>query len=420
MQGTPRSLRPHIGIFGRRNVGKSSLINALVGQEVAIVSDVPGTTTDPVFKPIELLPFGPVVLIDTAGLDDEGFLGELRKKKSLEILNRCDVALLVWDGKTDFTLEREILRLLRERNVLVLGVANKIDETPVPLDPPEDFSIPVFRTSARTGEGIVHLKTTLIEVLRQGVQEKPLIRDLLRPGDLVVLVVPIDLGAPKGRLIFPQVQTIREILDADAVSLVVKERELSEALERLKTPPRLVVTDSQVFHKVAGAIPPSIPLTSFSILFARHKGDLKTFVEGVKAVERLKPGDRVLILEACTHHPLPDDIGRVKIPRWLRQYTGADLHFDVVAGPVVSVPLDEYQLIVHCGGCMINPKEMLFRIHEASRARVPITNYGVLIAYLHGLFPRALEVFPEMAFLKEEGEEKTLALFRRSGGRWNL
>lgn len=417
MQGTPRSLRPHIGIFGRRNVGKSSLINALVGQEVAIVSDVPGTTTDPVFKPIELLPFGPVVLIDTAGLDDEGFLGELRKQKSLEILRRCDVALLVFDGKTDFSLEREILALLRERGLLVLGVANKIDEAHELPSPPEDFNIPIFRTSAKTQEGIPELKATLIEILQKGVQEKPLIRDLLRPGDLVVLVVPIDLGAPKGRLILPQVQTIREILDADAVSLVVKERELSEALERLKTLPRLVVTDSQVFHKVAGAVPPSVPITSFSILFARHKGDLQTFVEGVKAVEHLKPGDRVLILEACTHHPLPDDIGRVKIPRWLRQYLGFDLSFEVVAGPSISLSLKDYSLIIHCGGCMINPKEMLFRLQEASRFGVPITNYGILIAYLQGLFPRALEVFPEMAFLKEE---TVPPLFRKIGGRWSL
>ncbi|MEN3203088.1 MAG: [FeFe] hydrogenase H-cluster maturation GTPase HydF [Atribacterota bacterium] len=417
MQGTPRSLRPHIGIFGRRNVGKSSLINALVGQEVAIVSDIPGTTTDPVFKPIELLPFGPVVLIDTAGLDDEGFLGELRKQKSLEILRRCDVALLVFDGKTDFSLEREILALLRERGVLVLGVANKIDEVHKFPSPPEDFTIPIFRTSAKTKEGIPELKATLIEILQKGIQEKPLIRDLLHPGDLVVLVVPIDLGAPKGRLILPQVQTIREILDADAMSLVVKERELSEALERLKTPPRLVVTDSQVFHKVAGAVPPSVPITSFSILFARHKGDLQTFVEGVKAVERLKPGDRVLILEACTHHPLPDDIGRVKIPRWLRQYLGFDLSFEVVAGPSVSLSLKDYNLIIHCGGCMINPKEMLFRLQEATRFGVPITNYGILIAYLQGLFPRALEVFPEMAFLKEE---TVSPLFRKIGGRWSL
>ncbi|MGQ9622166.1 MAG: [FeFe] hydrogenase H-cluster maturation GTPase HydF [Candidatus Caldatribacteriaceae bacterium] len=418
MQGTPRSLRPHIGIFGRRNVGKSSLINALVGQEVAIVSDVPGTTTDPVFKPIELLPFGPVVLIDTAGLDDEGFLGELRKKRSLEVLRRCDVALLVWDGRTDFTLEREILGLLQEREVLVLGVANKIDENHKMPEPPQDFDIPIFRTSALTGTGISELKSMLIETLKRGVQEKPLIRDLLRPGDTVVLVVPIDLGAPKGRLILPQVQTIREILDSDALAIVVKERELHEALGNLKNLPRLVVTDSQVFHKVAGAVPASVPMTSFSILFARHKGDLATFVEGVRVVECLKPGDRVLILEACTHHPLPDDIGRVKIPRWLRQHVGVDLEFDVVAGPSLSAPLSSYRLIVHCGGCMINPREMLSRIDRAREAGVPITNYGVLIAYLHGLFPRALEVFPEMSSLQEE--EKFSLLFRRVGGRWNL
>ncbi|MEN3188901.1 MAG: [FeFe] hydrogenase H-cluster maturation GTPase HydF, partial [Atribacterota bacterium] len=286
IETTPRSIRPHIGIFGRRNVGKSSLINALTDQEVAIVSDVPGTTTDPVFKAIELLPFGPVVIVDTAGLDDVGFLGELRKKKSLEILHRCDVVLLVWDNHTDFALEKELLQILNQEQILVIGVHNKIDQNHEnSLNLP--FSIPVFRTSTLNREGIKELKTAIVDLLQKVYQEKPLVRDLIKPGDLVVLVVPIDLGAPKGRLILPQVQTIRDILDAEGIALVVKERELVESLQKLNGTPKLVITDSQVFHKVSGAIPPNVFLTSFSILFARYKGDLLTFVEGVKAIEQL-------------------------------------------------------------------------------------------------------------------------------------
>ncbi|MDK2895900.1 MAG: hypothetical protein PWP04_20 [Candidatus Atribacteria bacterium] len=412
MNSTPRGLRPHIGIFGRRNVGKSSLINALTNQEVAIVSNVSGTTTDPVYKSLELLPFGPVVIIDTAGLDDEGFLGEMRKKKSLEILRRCDVALLVWDVNSDLSLERELLQLLRENQVITLGVKNKIDQDGKEIS--SSLDIPIFPTSTITGEGILQLKQAIVEVLQKYHQEKPLIKDLINPGEVVLLVVPIDLSAPKGRLILPQVQTIREILDAEAVAVVAKERELTETLERLKTPPRLVVTDSQVFHKVAGAVPPTIPLTSFSILFARYKGDLFSFVKGVQTVERLNPGDKVLIAEACSHHPLPDDIGRVKIPRWLRQRVGGDLQFEVVAGVNFPENLEDYQLIVQCGGCMINQKEMSYRLHQAQKAGVPITNYGVIIAYLQGVFPRALEVFPEMKGI--EGVTLTPETFKKIPG----
>jgi len=394
-QTTPRGLRPHIGLFGRRNVGKSSLINALTEQQVAIVSETPGTTTDPVFKAIELLPFGPVTLIDTAGLDDEGFLGELRKKKTMEILRRCDLALVIWDHNSDLVFEKQLIDLLHDNGVSVIGVQNKIDSASnhkVLIDK----SIPTFRVSAKTGEGITELKRTLISILQSSYEEKPLIKDLVSPGDIVVLVVPIDLGAPKGRLILPQVQTIRDLLDAEATAIVTKEKELAETLKRLNHPPRMVVTDSQVFHKVAGVVPREVPLTSFSILFARYKGDLLTLVEGAKTIETLKPGDRALISEACTHHPMPDDIGRVKIPRWLSQRLGFEIETEVNAGASFPDNLSQYRLIIHCGACMLNPKEMYYRIVTAKREDVPITNYGIIIAYLQGLFPRVLEVFPEM------------------------
>jgi len=396
-------------------VGKSSLINALTDQEVAIVADVPGTTTDPVFKSIELLPFGPVVIVDTAGLDDVGFLGELRKQKSLEILHRCDVALLVWDDGTDFTLERELLQILEENQVITIGVHNKIDRGNTLRAP---FDLPVFPTSTVTKSGIRELKAAIVEILQKTYKERPLVRDLLHPGDLVVLVVPIDLGAPKGRLILPQVQTIRDILDAEATALIVKERELVESLQKLLAPPQLVITDSQVFHKVAGAVPENIFLTSFSILFARYKGDLATFVQGVKAIHDLKPSDRVLIAEACSHHPLPDDIGRIKIPRWLQQRLGFELQFEVVAGPHLPRDLSPYRLIIHCGGCMINQKEMIYRLRRAQEAKVPMTNYGILIAYLQGILLRVLQVFPEAKMLEEVMVPTNV--YQRVGGKWFL
>ena len=396
MNGTPRSLRPHIGIFGRRNVGKSSLINALTNQEVAIVSSEPGTTTDPVFKSMELLPFGPVVFIDTAGLDDQGFLGDLRKKKSLEILRRCDVAILVWDDQSgDFHFEKELIALLKENDIYTIGVQNKTNGILLSTSEFDQFHIPIFLTDAQTGKGIETLKNSLVEILKRQYEEKPLIKDLVRPGDIVLLVVPIDLGAPKGRLILPQVQTIREILDTGASAIIVKERELTEVLDNQKYPPRLVITDSQVFHKVASNLPPDQPLTSFSILFARNKGDLITLVEGVKVVDSLQPGDKVLIAEACTHHPQADDIGRLKIPRWLRQRIGFDIKVDITAGLDFPENIEDYRLIIHCGGCMINHKEMLYRLHTARESGIAITNYGVFIAYVQGLIPRVLEVFPE-------------------------
>ncbi|NLY06045.1 [FeFe] hydrogenase H-cluster maturation GTPase HydF [Candidatus Sordicultor fermentans] len=413
-QTTPRGLRPHIGLFGRRNVGKSSLINALTQQEVAIVSESPGTTTDPVFKAIELLPFGPVTLIDTAGLDDEGFLGELRKKKTMEILRRCDLALVIWDYNSDFTFEKELIDLLRSNGTTIIGVENKID-CPSPGKAFIDKNIPVFRVSAKTGEGIAELKQELISILQSSYEEKPLIKDLVSPGDMVVLVVPIDLGAPKGRLILPQVQTIRDLLDAEATAVVTKERELAETLKKLGSPPRMVVTDSQVFHKVAEVVPQEVPLTSFSILFARYKGDLLTLVEGAKTIETLKPGDRVLISEACTHHPVPDDIGRVKIPHWLRQRLGFEIKTEINVGASFPDNLSQYRLIIHCGACMLNPKEMYYRILTAKREGVPITNYGIAIAYLQGLFPRVLEVFPEMR-VKPQGTEPSTIAFHRVAG----
>ncbi|MCX7667447.1 MAG: [FeFe] hydrogenase H-cluster maturation GTPase HydF, partial [Atribacterota bacterium] len=381
------------------------------------VSDVPGTTTDPVFKAIELLPFGPVVIVDTAGLDDVGFLGDLRKKKSMEILHRCDVALLVWDNHTDFTLERELLKILEQEQILTIGVHNKIDQNhKISADPP--FSIPVFRTSTLNGEGIRELKGAIVDLLKKVYQEKPLVRDLIKPGDLVVLVVPIDLGAPKGRLILPQVQTIRDILDAEGTAFIVKERELVESLQKLHVLPRLVITDSQVFHKVAGAVPPNVFLTSFSILFARYKGDLLSFVEGVKTIEQLQSFDRVLIAEACSHHPLPDDIGRVKIPRWLQQRLGIHLQFDVVAGPNLPDDLSRYKLIIHCGGCMVNQKEMLYRLRRARENHIPITNYGILIAYLQGILSRVVEIFPEVQSIWEEIHPSEV--YRKLGGKWTL
>ena len=396
MNGTPRSLRPHIGIFGRRNVGKSSLINALTNQEVAIVSSEPGTTTDPVFKSMELLPFGPVVFIDTAGLDDQGFLGELRKKKSLEILRRCDVAILVWDNLGgDFFFEKELIALLKENKIYTIGVQNKTNGKTLQNSELDQFQIPLFETDAQTGKGIDILKNSLVEILKRQYEEKPLIKDLIQPRDVVLLVVPIDIGAPKGRLIIPQIQTIREILDTGASAIITKESELAEILNKQKYPPGLVVTDSQVFHNVAAVLPPDQPLTSFSILFARNKGDLTTLVEGVRVIDSLKSTDKVLIAEACTHHPQADDIGRLKIPRWLRQRVGFDIKVDITAGNDFPENINEYRLIIHCGGCMINHKEMLHRLHSARESGVAITNYGVFIAYVQGLIPRVLEVFSE-------------------------
>ncbi|NLI90965.1 MAG: [FeFe] hydrogenase H-cluster maturation GTPase HydF [Peptococcaceae bacterium] len=424
MQDTPKGSRLHIALLGRRNAGKSSLINALTNQEIALVSSVPGTTTDPVYKAMEILPLGPVMLIDTAGLDDEGALGNLRVKKSLEVLEKTDVALLVTDSSTGFgEYEQKIFLLCAEKNIPVIIVLNKADllddyhrnlrisevnfylkRIGNPPRPEEKTSVvsednspilvgnsPVLMVSSVTKEGILSLKQHLSKVKPTEWLAPAIVGDILSPGDMVILVVPIDMAAPQGRLILPQVQTIRDILDHDCLTVVCKEYELKKALDSLKEQPKLVITDSQVFMKVSADLPPDVPLTSFSILMARYKGDLLSLARGAKTIEDLVPGDKILIAEACTHHQQPDDIGKVKIPRWLRQMVGGELKIDFANGSNYPANLDEYKLIVHCGGCMLNRKEMLHRINLAENKGIPIVNYGILIAAVHGILPRALK-----------------------------
>ncbi|MFZ5651382.1 MAG: [FeFe] hydrogenase H-cluster maturation GTPase HydF [Bacillota bacterium] len=402
---TPRGSRLHIAILGRRNAGKSSLINALTRQEVAIVSEVPGTTTDPVYKSMEILPIGPVVIIDTAGIDDVGELGELRVKKTTGVLNKADLMVLVVDpGQEAGRYEMELIKRAGDINLPVVGVINKTDLYPehghAGLE--QRLGIRLVPVSAATGRGMEDLKKEIIRSAPREWAAPSIIGDLISPGDIVALVVPIDLAAPKGRLILPQVQTIRDILDNDAMALVVKERELKKALSDLARRPRMVVTDSQVFLKVDADTPRDIMLTSFSILFARYKGNLEALVSGARGVDHLKPGDRVLMAEACTHHRVADDIGTVKIPRWLRQRVGGDLQFEWSSGAGLPENLRQYNLIVHCGACMINRKEMLHRIVQAAEAGVPVVNYGVLIAYLHGMLKRALSPFPSALRLLED------------------
>lgn len=399
MQDTPKGSRLHIAIFGRRNAGKSSLINALTKQEIALVSDIPGTTTDPVYKAMEILPIGPVMLIDTAGIDDVGELGVLRVEKTLQVLNKADLAILVIEPSLGIDEpETGLIGLLKQRNIPVVALINKIDTQQLSQKQRKQWEaevgLPLLAVSAKTGQGIEKLKSELIKAAPAAWDEQPLAGDLLQPGDMAVLVVPIDSAAPKGRLILPQVQTIRDILDHDACSIVTKEDRLKEILGNMSAKPRIVITDSQEFAKVAAETPDDIWLTSFSILMARHKGDLETLVAGAKAVKRLKPGDQVLIAEGCTHHRQADDIGRVKIPRWLKQAVGGDLSFAWVSGGSFPPDLAKYQLIIHCGACMLNRREMLYRISLAREVGVPIINYGVLIAYLHGIMPRALQPFP--------------------------
>ena len=402
---TPRGSRLHIAIFGRRNAGKSSLINALTNQDIAIVSDIPGTTTDPVYKSMEILPVGPVVIIDTAGIDDVGELGGLRIKKTIAVLNKTDLMVLVIDpGQGAGEYEQDLIQKAGEQGVPVVGVINKVDLEPVAdVEKLEGvLGIRLIPVSAVTRQGIESLKKEIIKSAPKEWTAPTIIGDLIDPGDTVVLVVPIDLAAPKGRLILPQVQTIRDILDNDACALVVKERELKKALSGLAHNPKIVVTDSQAFLKVDADTPKEILMTSFSILFARFKGNLETLVAGALAVDKLKPGDHVLISEACTHHRVADDIGTVKIPRWLRQKAGGEIHFDWSSGIELPENLERYNLIVHCGACMINRKEMLHRIMQATSAGVPIVNYGVLIAHVHGILRRALSPFPAALKLLDE------------------
>ncbi len=399
MRKTPKGLRLHIGLFGRRNAGKSSILNAITRQQVAIVSEVAGTTTDPVEKPMELLPIGPVLFIDTAGIDDVGALGQQRVARTRQVFDRTDVGLVVAEAGRLEEFEERILAELRERKIPAIVVFNKSD-----LKRPDgdvlarlaEADVPCVETVAPQAGGMLELRAALVRAApAEFINQPSIISDLVSPGELVVLVVPIDKEAPKGRLIQPQVQTIRDLLDGDSYCMVVKERELRDALERLNRPPAMVVTDSQAFLKVAGDTPPEIKMTSFSILFARQKGDLAQFVEGALAIERLRPGDRVLVAEACTHHPITDDIGRVKIPRWMRQFVGGELHFETQAGRDFPENLADYQLVVHCGACMWNRREVLTRMLRCRQAGVPICNYGMTIAYTLGIFDRALEPFPD-------------------------
>ena len=394
---TPKANRLHIGLFGRRNTGKSSLLNAITRQDVSIVSDVAGTTTDPVEKPMEFLPLGPVLFIDTAGVDDLGALGAQRVERTRRAFDRTDLAIVVTAGEWS-PFEEALLDEFRGRNVATIVAFNKSDLVPPPAGLVERLSaqkVMCVTTAATRGVGLLDLRQA---ILRSAPEEflapPPLVGDLVPPGELVALVVPIDMEAPKGRLILPQVQTIRDLLDSDACCLVVKERELRDALDRLKRPPALVVTDSQAFLKVAADTPPDVPLTSFSILFARQKGDLVEFVRGATAIDRLRPGDRVLVCEACSHHPIGDDIGRVKIPRWLTQYVGGRLDFVHEAGHNFPDDLAPYRMVIHCGACVQNRREMMSRIDRCRAAGVPVTNYGMTIAYTLGIFERALSPFP--------------------------
>ena len=398
MQNTPRGMRLHIGIFGKRNVGKSNILNVLTNQNISIVSDIAGTTTDPVEKAMELLPLGPVLFVDTAGIDDEGKLGEMRIQKTFKMFDRIDLAVIVSDQSGWSSYEKELYQEFKTREIPMVAVFNKVDLGKISdgkKQEVEELNIETVLTSASNGFGINDLKQKLIKLAPEEFINAPSIAsDLIPPGELAVLVVPIDLEAPKGRLILPQVQTIRDLLDNDSMVMVVKERELREGLSRLNKPPHVVITDSQAFLKVSADVPNDVLLTSFSILFARFKGDLNEFVRGAVAIEKLKPGDKVLICESCTHHAIGDDIGRVKIPRWLTQYVGGKLEFEHYAGHDFPENIKDYNLIIHCGACMTNRREILSRIIKAREANVPITNYGLAIAYSLGIFERALIPFP--------------------------
>lgn len=397
MRGTPKSLRCHIGFFGRRNVGKSSLLNAMTRQQVSIVSDFAGTTTDPVEKPMEILPLGPVLFIDTAGIDDIGALGEMRVQKTKQAFDRTDIGVIVTEPHRWGEFEDQILNALQSRDIPVIVVMNKID-----LDTPDSSllqslkgqKIDVVKTIADQSRGITQLRQALLQHAPDDfINSPPLLGDLIEAGDMVVLVVPIDKEAPRGRLILPQVRAIRDILDHDGYCTVTKERELRSVLQRLNAPPALVVTDSQAFLKADADTPPSIPLTSFSILFARYQGDLNEMVRGAMTIDSLKAGDKILIAEACSHHPIAEDIGRVKIPRWLTQYVGGKLDIKVMQGRDFPENLSDFKLVIHCGACMFNRRAVLSRLMQCRRAGVPMTNYGLTIAYSLGIFERALQPF---------------------------
>lgn len=407
MNDTPVSERVHIAFFGRRNAGKSSVLNAVTGQDLAVVSEIKGTTTDPVYKTMELLPLGPVVLIDTPGIDDEGELGNLRVRKSYQILNKTDTAVLVVDSCTGLTAEdRALLKRIREKEIPCLLVFNKVDlkteaekemggEEGTGQEKMPDMPISL-NVSAKTGQGIDELKECLARLGRQEEIQRKIVGDLLEPSDIAVLVIPIDKAAPKGRLILPQQQTIRDILDADASAVMVKEDELKGMLAVLGKKPKLVITDSQIFARAAKDTPPEILLTSFSILFARYKGSLETAVRGAAALKTLSDGDKILIAEGCTHHRQCEDIGTVKLLTWIREYTGKNPEFVFTSGTEFPDALTSYHMIVHCGGCMLNEREMKYRLKCAKDQNVPMTNYGILIAAMQGILERSLEAFPQI------------------------
>ena len=392
LNSTPNSDRIHIGIFGRRNAGKSSIINAITGQELAIVSDIEGTTTDPVSKAMELLPLGPVVIIDTPGLDDSGVLGEMRIKKTYQILNKTDIALLVVDscvGMTEYDFA--ILEKIREKKIPCLTVFNKSDISGMSVNTENEISV-----STVTGENIHELKERIARIVPQNIMEYPIIADKVKSGDCVVMVVPIDKAAPKGRIILPQQNTLRELLDSGCTAVVCRDSELEHTLDTMSKPPKFVITDSQVFGKVSKIVPENICLTSFSILFARHKGNIFELVKGVKKLDTLSDNDIVLISEGCTHHRQCGDIGTVKLPAWIKKYTGRDIKFEFTSGTEFPAELSKYSMIIHCGGCMLNEREMKYRIKCAADAEVPITNYGMTIAYVNGILRKSLEIFPEI------------------------
>lgn len=401
MNQTPASERVHISFFGKRNAGKSSVMNAVTGQDIAVVSDVRGTTTDPVYKSMELLPLGPVVMMDTPGIDDEGELGALRVKKSYQVLNKTDVAVLVIDGSIGASPEdAALMERIKAKNIPYVVVINKKELiSPGAVEKMSDtlgVTGRLIQVSALAGDGINELKEEIAKAANTGEPERYLVRDLLKPSDIAVLVVPIDKAAPKGRLILPQQQTIRDILEADAVSVVVKENELKSLLPQLNKKPKLVITDSQVFDKVAADTPDDIMLTSFSILFARYKGDLESVVRGVTALDSLEDGDTVLISEGCTHHRQCGDIGTVKLPAWIQAHTGREVRIETTSGTEFPDDLSGYKLILHCGGCMLNEREMKYRLKCAEDQGVPMTNYGIAIAYMKGILRRSVEPFPEI------------------------
>lgn len=392
LNDTPSASRVHIGFFGRRNAGKSSVVNAVTGQDIAVVSDVLGTTTDPVFKAMELLPVGPVEIIDTPGFDDEGALGELRVNKTKQILNKTDVAVLVVDsavGKT--ACDEELIALFKEKGIAYIVVYNKSDLKETLCR--EDNEIAV---SAKNKDNIFELKEKIAAIAKENESDKRLIADLIDKDELIVLVIPIDSAAPKGRLILPQQQTIRDILDSGACAVCVRDTEYATLLKNLGRKPGLVVCDSQAFERVNRETPEDIALTSFSILFARMKGDLRTVVDGVKAIDSLEDGDTVLISEGCTHHRQCDDIGTVKLPKWIKKYTGRDIKFEFTSGTGFTEEFSKYKMIIHCGGCMLNEREMKHRQKKAKENNTPITNYGTAIAYMNGILKRSTGIFPEL------------------------